>query len=105
MIVSVVHNHKTETLHPEPQWQTVLLSVGKVEVLAFANFGSALRSTEASTGTSSKKGTAVLDYSQQELSTSADARDKVSKRICYHAMWHPNSAICGHCGQSQFKTP
>jgi len=53
--------------------------VGKVQVLAFANFGTALRSTGAESSKSKGKGgsNAVLDYSKQELSLSSEARDQV----------------------------
>lgn len=54
-------------------------TVGKVQVLAFANFGTALRSTGADSSKSTGKGgsNAVLDYSKQELSLSSEARDQV----------------------------
>jgi len=53
--------------------------VGKVQVLAFANFGTALRSTGAESSKSKGEGgsNAVLDYSKQELSLSSEARDQV----------------------------
>ena len=56
--------------------------IGKVQVLAFANFGSALRSSgaDASKSTKARSSNAVLDYSKQELSLSPEARDKV----CMH---------------------
>ena len=45
-----------------------------MQVLAFANFGTALRSS----ADSGKGGSdAVLDYSKQELSISSEAREKV----------------------------
>ena len=52
---------------------------GKVQVLAFANFGTALRSdgADASKSTKARGSSAVLDYSKQELSLSPEARDKV----------------------------
>lgn len=43
-------------------------------MLAFANFGSALRSSADSAKSSSS---AVLDYSRQDLSVSSEAREKV----------------------------
>lgn len=48
-------------------------------MLAFANFGTALRSTGAESSKSKGKGgsNAVLDYSKQELSLSSEARDQV----------------------------
>jgi len=52
-----------------------------VQVLAFANFGTALRSTSADASKSKGKSAGsdtFLDYSKQELSLSSDARDKVS---------------------------
>lgn len=48
---------------------------GKVQVLAFANFGSALRSSADLAKSSSS---AVLDYSRQDLSISSEAREKVT---------------------------
>ena len=53
--------------------------IGKVQVLAFANFGTALRSSgaDASKSTKASSSNAVLDYSKQELSLSPEARDKV----------------------------
>lgn len=52
-------------------------AAGKVQVLAFANFGTALHST-GSDSSKSKGKNAVLDYSKQELSLSSEARDQVS---------------------------
>lgn len=48
-------------------------------MLAFANFGTALRSTGAESSKSKGTGSsnAVLDYSKQELSLSCEARDQV----------------------------
>ncbi|DBA93500.1 hypothetical protein WJX82_005630 [Trebouxia sp. C0006] len=59
-------------------------STGKVQVLAFANFGTALRSTGAESSKSKGKGgsNAVLDYSKQELSLSSEARDQVGQQLC-----------------------
>lgn len=48
---------------------------GKVQVLAFANFGAALRSSADSAKGNSN---AILDYSKQDLSVSSEAREKVS---------------------------
>ncbi|KAL3145446.1 2,3-dihydroxyphenylpropionate/2,3-dihydroxicinnamic acid 1,2-dioxygenase, variant 2 [Trebouxia sp. C0009 RCD-2024] len=54
-------------------------SSGKVQVLAFANFGTALRS---SAGSAKSSGSAVLDYSKQDLSVSSEAREKVAQQLC-----------------------
>jgi len=61
--------------------------VGKVQVLAFANFGTALRSTGAESSKSKGKGgsNAVLDYSKQELSLSSEARDQVCFSLLHGA--------------------
>ena len=48
---------------------------GKVQVLAFANFGTALRSSADSAKGNSN---AILDYSKQDLSISSEAREKVN---------------------------
>ena len=58
---------------------------GKVKVLAFANFGTAMRTTGADASKAKARAggrDAVLDYSKQELSLSADARDKVCLQCC-----------------------
>lgn len=61
-------------------------------MLAFANFGTALRSTGADS--SKSKGTggsnAVLDYSKQELSLSSEARDQV----CFCLLHGTTGAVC-----------
>ena len=53
---------------------THAVHAGKVQVLAFANFGTALRS---SAGSAKSSGNGVLDYSKQDLSISSEAREKV----------------------------
>ena len=51
---------------------TPAVRAGKVQVLAFAKFGTALRSSAGSA-----KSNGVLDYSKQDLSISSEAREKV----------------------------
>lgn len=51
------------------------MPAGKVEVLAFANFGTALPSSADSGKRSTNS--VVLDYSKEDLSISSEAREKV----------------------------
>ena len=55
-----------------------VLNAGKTSTLAFANFGEALT---AGRGTAGKYGPVPVDYSKQELSTSADARKMIGKLL------------------------
>lgn len=70
---------------------------GKVDVLAFANFGTAMRSSSDSRGKGSSS-TAVLDYSKQELSLSSDARNEVGPLswccVCFGDGGHALQQIC-----------
>ena len=61
-------------------------AVGKVQVLAFANFGMALRSSANSAKGDSD---AILDYSKQDLSISSEAREKVTA-----SCWSGHHTVC-----------